>query len=133
MQVIDLTGDNRGVLGFHMDLNPDGTVTGRFEVGKVDGATFLPGQYVPVDAPSVTELQIKFDKVESISAFIQTLGRGGNKMAFALIQEQARKDAIAQAKKTEDKAAKQEALKGRIEQMAKELSALQGEYAELQD
>ncbi|MGL5013779.1 MAG: hypothetical protein ACRC6V_05735 [Bacteroidales bacterium] len=132
MKVIDLTGNNRGVLGFHVDRNPDGTVSARFEVSSAVGIG-APGTLVSPDVPTITELQIKFDKTDSISAFIQTLASGGNKMAFAIMQEQVRKDAIAKALKDEDKAAKQEALKGRIEQMAKELSALQGEYAELQD
>ncbi|MGL5014200.1 MAG: hypothetical protein ACRC6V_07920 [Bacteroidales bacterium] len=132
MKVIDLTGENRGVLGFHIDRNPDGTVTARFEVSKAVGIG-APGTLVSPDVPTITELQIKFDKTDSVSAFIQTLASGGNKMAFAIMQEQVRKDAIVQAKKAEDKATKQEDLALRIQQMAKELSALQGEYAELQD
>lgn len=132
MKVIDLTGDNRAVLEFHLDRHADGSVSARFEVSSAVGIG-APGTLVDPNTPTVTELQIKFDKVESVSAFIQTLGHGGNKMAMALMQEQVRKEAIAAELAKQDKDTKKEALSLRIQQMAKELSALQGEYAELRD
>lgn len=129
MKVIDLTGENRVALGFHVDLLPDGGVVGRFEASKIDGANFAVGQAVPAGTPDLTELQIKFDNPDSVAVFIRSLTNGYNKMAYRIMQEQVRKDALAQVKQQE--AQKKQALAARIEQMARDLSALQGEYAEL--
>ena len=133
MKIVDLTGDNRGVVGFHVDVAADGSCIGRFEVDKIDGANFLPGQYVPVDAPSVNELQVKFDKPESVASFFHQLQRGYNKMAILQAQKKVRDEALASLQANREEMAKRVALKERIEQMAKELSALQGQYAELND
>lgn len=132
MKIVDLTGDNRVVVGFHTDLMPDGSVIGRFELSKAVANGIAVGD-IADQVPTIDEIQIQFDKPESVAVFIHQLQRGYNKMSLLLMQEQYRKEAVAQAKKAEDKAAKQVALKERIEQMARELSALQGQYAELND
>ncbi|MGL4352748.1 MAG: hypothetical protein ACRCTP_02185 [Aeromonas popoffii] len=131
MKIVDLTGNNRGVVSFHVDLAADGSCVGRFEVGKTNVGIGIGENANGV--PTIDELQVKFDKPESVGVFIHQLTQGYNKMAYCAVQKLARDHALAEANKANDKAAKQEALKGRIEQMAKELSALQGEYAELQD
>ncbi|MGL4751625.1 MAG: hypothetical protein ACRCXB_04265 [Aeromonadaceae bacterium] len=128
MKVIDLTGENRAVLGFRLEKKPDGTVHGIFEVSSAEGIG-EPGTLTDPNMPTVTELQIKFDKTASITSFLQVLGNGGNRMAYAQMAEQIRKENLA----ADAKATKQANLAARIEKMAKELSALQGEYAELQD
>lgn len=130
MQVIDLTGENRGVVGFNVNLQPDGSVLGLFTVDKAI-APVTPGQPLPQGTDVIPGVQIQFDKPQSVAVFLHQLTKGYNAMSYRIMQEKARKDALAEAKSQE--AEKKKVLAARIEQMARDLAVLQGEYNELHD
>lgn len=129
MKLFDLTGKNTAVVGFEVDVKADGAFVGRLSMGKLQ--TELPvGTPVEDNPPLTDNIEIHFDKPESVAVFIHQLQKGYNKMGLLAVQERQRKEAeMAAYRRQQDQAI----LQGRIEAMAKELTALQNEYQALRD